>query len=552
MFNRGNVLAFPPQLSGLFPTNDQPMPPKGDQSDQQLRRQKPRRLFSLESLKSSRNSSADHELPQLNPFDLSDVQEVDEQTIHAPRAVRSTTEPSPHTRSLVEPEFLTAQAGRSRLEPVRPIAIAPVPLRAFTVDSAQPTPSPTRARWENLRQHVIPSASRPATPPQRPPSAQSSTHNIPKPSRLARLGFRHVVEQARDVIDDTRKLGEEIQRACAIARYPEYVKTSKENLTGGGTMVSSVASGKMSEYLRRPQSVSATSLPSAPSNLPSIQFLYRILLYHSTETPHSNVINLPHEAHVLSTLLCPFLSPGKYGRAEEEQMTAVETFELLAKSWAPVNEAATVGRSVWCTKAAASIQASDTRTRILGSLWRLLMPTTTKLLLTPSGFHSISSNLLLLLAALYRSSGISSISSNPYTQSPSFKTSIGYSFPSANFKNPPHPDINLIQDLIPHFLSASLGEVEDDNIEEVYSVGFNIADRRNLGNVRRALFSESLVATIENAPGTGEWLLCNTVEVRASILGIKIRSSHAILALLATLDARDVVDSASRHFVSQN
>jgi hypothetical protein len=42
----------------------------------------------------------------------------------------------------------------------------------------------------------------------------------------------------------------------------------------------------------------------------------------------------------LSTLLCPFLTPAKYlaPKVEEEQVTAMDAFELVSKSWTPVDE----------------------------------------------------------------------------------------------------------------------------------------------------------------------------------------------------------------------
>ncbi|KAF9485001.1 hypothetical protein BDN70DRAFT_848598 [Pholiota conissans] len=492
---------------------------KGDSNEQQNsenKRRKPRRLFSFDSIKSSgssRQSGTGYE-PQttraVNPFELSNVEENPEEAqdiIYSPKAVGRSTEPTPDSGT----SHFSGQTtpGSSKLEPVRPIAIAPVPLRQFAaLDAAPPTPSPTRARWENLRHHVLPAIQRPLTPPQRPPSAQSSIRdglpsrsNTPKPSRLARLGFRHVVEHARDVVDENRKLGEELLRACSLARYPDHQqKASKEGstttLTSVGTMASSaVATGKKIDYLRRPQSVSATSLMASNSNgpnAPSVRFLYQILVYHSGEPTHLNTLNLPHESQVLATLLCPFLTPTQYPmtRIEEEQNSAMETFELIINSWMPADEAATVERCLWCTRAAASLASNSMRTRILGSLWRLLVPGDKRqILLSTQGYQSISSGLFLLLAALYR-----------------------FSYASANFHHPPHPDINLVQDLVPHFLSGSLGEVDDDRVEEVYKVELGTVDRRNSGSVPRAMFMEALVMTIENAPGTGEWILCNLIE----------------------------------------
>ena len=354
------------------------MPTKGD--DHKDVRQKPRRLFSFDSVKSAASSSrrsgssSDHQPPRgpRHPFDLSNVQEyVEEQhpIIYSPKPTRSTTKPLPE--SAPADGFNSAFAStarpwddqahheqRRKLEPVRSIPVAPV--RSFTPDTAVPSPSPTASRWENLRQHVLPV--RPLTPPQRPGSAQSSTHShlpsrstTPKPSRLARLGFKHVVEQVREVVDDTRKFGGEILRACAVARYPEQPRNAKEReassssttSTGTGTNTSSSnLTGKKLDYLRRPQSsvsLASSSNGSLGSVAPSLRFLHQILVYHSAplRDPNQHVSSdLPHETHVLSTLLCPFLTPAKYPtqKVEEEQVTAIEAFELVSKSWTPVDE----------------------------------------------------------------------------------------------------------------------------------------------------------------------------------------------------------------------
>jgi hypothetical protein len=360
------------------------MPTKGDNNDHKdidSTRPKPRRLFSFDSVKSaassSRRSSSDHQPPrgprqQSNPFDLSHVQEEQHAIIHSPRPTRSSTEPLPETPPADDFNSVFASSPRPwdnqapherrrKLEPVRSIAVTPV--RSFTPDTvapAAPSPSATASRWENLRQHVLPV--RPLTPPQRPASAQSSIHShlpsrssTPKPSRLARLGFKHVVEQAREVVDDTRKFGGEILRACAVGRYPEQPRSGKERdassssttLTSTGTnTASSNLTGKKLDYLRRPQSVASlasSSTGSLGSTAPSLRFLHQILVYHSApvrdQKQHVSA-NLPHESHVLSTLLCPFLTPAKYPapKVEEEKVTAMEAFELVSKGWVPVDE----------------------------------------------------------------------------------------------------------------------------------------------------------------------------------------------------------------------
>ena len=149
-----------------------------------------------------------------------------------------------------------------------------------------------------------------------------------------------------------------------------------------------------------------------------------------------------------------------------------------------------VERCLWCTKAAATIGPSTIRTRILSSLWLLLVPgDENKILLSTHGFKSITSGLLILLAAL-------SSSSTPVTQIL-------------------HPDVQLLRDLVLQFLSGSLGDLEEDQMVEVYGIEYGIDDRRHTGALRRGVFLEGLVGCIENClgTGTGVWILENLLEV---------------------------------------
>ncbi|CAA7264275.1 unnamed protein product [Cyclocybe aegerita] len=507
------------------------MPAKGDNENNspEIKKPKPRRLFSFDSIKSaasssSRRSSTDNDVPRgtrpLNPFDLSNVEERDDEKEDKITSIDAKKQETYFTSESATAGVLSPPPGsdrpHARLEPVRPISIAPT--RPFSPNNTPATPSPTRVRWENLRQHVLP-PSRPLTPPQRPPSAQSSVSSLlqrsttPKPSRLGKLAFRQVVEGAQGIVDETRKFGEEILRACAIARYSEQQRSSKEKdastttLTGGTTTMSSAAAAavKRMDYLRRPQSTSSVALTSVAAGIsaaPSLRFLYQILFYHAgliEEGAQRISRHLPHEYQVLSTLLCPFLLPTKYPgeKLQEEQITSVEAFELVSKSWIPCDEAAKVERCLWCIKAAAGLAPSPIRTRVLASLWKLLVSgDRNRTLLTVEGFQSISSGLLILLAAFYRPpAAVSSFASIP-----------------ANFQQPPHPDIHLVQDVIQQFLSGSMGELEDDAVEEEYGVEFGIRDRRHLGAVRRAVFLEALVICMENDPPAREWLLQNAIE----------------------------------------
>ena len=332
------------------------MPPRDDpDSDEQKHEQKkrlPRRLFSFDSIKSnnsSRRSSSDQETarnlrPPMNP----NVQEGDNVTSFFggdhPGQVTFVEEPS----SDVNP----ASRGRSssRMDRATPTSI-PSRSSTLTPDNAPSVPlTATRARWENLRQHVLPGRVRPSSPLQKQtlsqgslprPTASSST---PRPSGRSRLGFKQVVvELTRDVDDATRKFGKEILKACAAARYAEVSRLTKDKdgqlstISLSGT-TSSALTGRKSDYF--PQSIASFTSASGSATAPSLKPLYRVLIYHSRSSPETGQTTLPHESHVLETLLCPFLTPSKYAvvKREEEKATAVEAFELILNIWVPIDE----------------------------------------------------------------------------------------------------------------------------------------------------------------------------------------------------------------------
>ena len=83
----------------------------------------------------------------------------------------------------------------------------------------------------------------------------------------------------------------------------------------------------------------------------------------------------------------------------------------------------------------------------------------------------------------------------------------------ADFQNPPHPDLDRVQGVIRQVLSGSMGDLEDDNVEENYGAEFGADDRRHLSSVRRAVFLDAAVNCLENSPGTRDWLLRNVLEV---------------------------------------
>jgi hypothetical protein len=150
---------------------------------------------------------------------------------------------------------------------------------------------------------------------------------------------------------------------------------------------------------------------------------------------------------------------------------------------------------LWCTKAAASLGPSTIRTRILSSLWLLLIPgDETKISLTTHGFKSITGGLLILSAT--------------------------FSSDSTSVTQILNHDNQLLKDLILRFLSGPFSDLEETHMEEVYGVAYGIEDRRHAGALRRAVFLEGLVRCIENCMGTGTgvWLLENLLEVTSFYL----------------------------------
>lgn len=170
-------------------------------------------------------------------------------------------------------------------------------------------------------------------------------------------------------------------------------------------------------------------------------------------------------------------------------------------------------------------------------------PDKNRILLTVEGFQSIASGMLILLSSLYHSStsafGHDQISATSPPSTPGYFMS-----EVADFRQPPHPDIHLLQDLIPQFLSGSLDELDDDKVEETYGVEYGTSDRKDIRSIRKAIFTDSLLLTIENTPGTGEWLFCNLIEVNSSYL-LPFMLLIVYLAILARPIVQHAVNTAS-------
>jgi hypothetical protein len=192
-------------------------------------------------------------------------------------------------------------------------------------------------------------APRPASPP---PSAQISQSpsrpQTPKLSRFPRLGFRQVVEYAREAaMDESRRFAEELLQICWSFRVPDPSRQSKSERDGplgtlgsslhlpfvsnttltsfatGSTMVQTQATAQKRLSMKRPPS----TVSGGQNSL--VMTLHETILRYASK--NSNY--LPHETLVLSALLSPFLSSESSQNVNDEQWAAIETFEAAVQTW---------------------------------------------------------------------------------------------------------------------------------------------------------------------------------------------------------------------------
>ncbi|KAF9052238.1 hypothetical protein BDZ89DRAFT_1032376 [Hymenopellis radicata] len=344
-------------------------------------------------------------------------------------------------------------------------------------------PSPSLARWDTVRQLVLPS-SPPANHVQH--ASSSSSLNIPpKPSRIThKFGFKQVVESARQVaVDDTQKFAYELQRACWASRFGEVKAQTTINTHGSSLSINQLTNVKM----RR------ASLPLAAG---SLKQLYHVLLNHaSSESRH-----LPLESLVLSTLLIPFLRLDKGARVDEERWFALESFEIIRKTWGPADESAWNG--VCGALKAALIPPSPLRVRVLTCLWNLTVPPDTYMAVTtPLSFQALVQGLFSLL---------------PWVDS---HTEEG----------------KMLTQIIFHVRTGSCGELDDIAVEQDYNAIF--IDGDNQQAVRDVMVVEALGKCIENSSDSDrKWLLTNVVDDYWPVHSRD--SSPSFSPLLASMHAR--------------
>ncbi|KAG5646355.1 hypothetical protein DXG03_003678 [Asterophora parasitica] len=370
----------------------------------------------------------------------------------------------------------------------------PPPLK-FTQQTTSDAAAAThaRARWAKLRQYVLTAPIRAATPPppqasapaaQAPPAPAPARSQTPKPSRLARLGFRQVVEQARELDAKQKKFAQDLEKVCWSIRYAEGSKVKGDQNTIGSSLqlafisnVSLASSGAAGAEKRptgtrrtdfRPQSLQ--SIPTTFRSIPSVKPLYQALLQLATSPMNGKGLftNLPGEPLVLSTLLTPFLTLKRGSQLDDERWAAIEAVEIIIRTWPPPDEGMGVERYLWFCKAAC-IPPSIMRTKILSLLWSLLIPPETNYTVTtPECFQTLVQGLFTLLPSL-----------RPMSNSTAAQE-----------------DMNLLMDMILQVRSGCCGELESTFVQEEY--GAVPSSKEDWHHIREGILLESLSRCLED------------------------------------------------------
>ena len=365
--------------------------------------------------------------------------------------------------------------------------------------------SPSQARWETVRRHIIHSSSSSITPSLAPslqsiskpfvsPLPAGGRPSTPKSSRFPKLGMRQVVDTAREfAVDDVRKFALELERACMQLRAPEVIHNRylREGSIGGSALslslpvvtTSPLPSTNLSKHL-----AGSTIVPPQPSVLT----LLRTLEQYEASLLHLPRI-LPHESQVLSALLIPFMVPDP---SEREQDYAFRAFTLLIKTWrtdlSEVRQTfvcstvthrllqAELDRCLWCCSAAA--RPSQFRAEIIGVMSTLLFSRDATFRTEyPVLLQTILQALVSLLPTLSSSPG----------------------------------EFESVKGLILEVWNGGSGLLSKEFIEQEFGTYFSSSDTEN--DIREALAIESVLKCVAyGSLKTCTWVLHNLVEVYAS------------------------------------
>ncbi|THH18726.1 hypothetical protein EW146_g2314 [Bondarzewia mesenterica] len=402
-----------------------------------------------------------------------------------------TLSPKPASSTLPSATNRSSSISSGRRRPVK----KPSLLSALTESSAEikeEPPSPSKRRWDHLRQHVLPSSSRPlsrsSTPAAPSPAfAAPSRPGTPKQFRIGRLGFKQVVEHAQEASEDhAERFAKDVLDACWLARFGEQKghKPDREispgtfnltfmssnsvlGLSSANSSTTGVSTNMLNKRgMRRPPSMQ--SMNSSSRATPSITALSSVLSrYASISSTWQNTTNhLPHETQVLSTLLIPFLKPISGTQVEAERMISIEAFEVAAKTWVASSSAADLDRCLWCCKAAlADSLSKPIRMRLLGIF--------SSFLFTPRRPFKVDSPIVLQTLLQQMFSLLVSLSQ----------------------QTDAHEEVQYLRELIAGVLVGSAGDLDEALVETEYNVTFT---RENAQSIRDCAAVLALSACLEN------------------------------------------------------
>jgi hypothetical protein len=224
----------------------------------------------------------------------------------------------------------------------------------------------SKRRWDDLRRHFLPShlspratnVQRSTTPP--PASNVPPRSSTPKQSRMAKLGPKQIVEQAQEAaVDQAKKFADDILRASRAVSSNDLKASRRER---DGTLASMATSLNMSFMSSNANlGLASTSVPThvpqsrskamwGPPSLQSMATVSRspsaafaslctVISYYASIIPDQPYLArfFPYESEVLSSLLVPFVIH-RSETAESERSQAVETFEVIVKTWPALDE----------------------------------------------------------------------------------------------------------------------------------------------------------------------------------------------------------------------
>ncbi|KAJ4490126.1 hypothetical protein J3R30DRAFT_3419267 [Lentinula aciculospora] len=469
-------------------------------------RRTPRRLFSFDSVRSSSTRRSSSETPynierkpskgSLYTINLEQTENSGNWTLpditESPRSVtpRSTTP-------------LSDREKRKGPRPPLPPVVVDATARSVTPDGLPP-PSPSSIRWNSLRQHVLPPSK--STHSQQSSSASllsistqttaSRTGHAKQSSKFARLGFRNVVDQAKQVmVDDIQQFASDIQRACMAAYHVELQPPVKSRIdplhsTVGSTLslpfISStnLTAGSSGSSVSVNQCRSDVRQPSVSSTIAAgrVRPLYQTLINYAGpfSDGSSPLPQLPLESLVISTLLIPFLTTETASAMEEDRWLSIEALQIIIKTWNPTTEVVAAERSLWCMQAALSSQP-PLRTRILSILWSLTVPEET---------HYPASDARVLQTLLH---------------------GLFLLLPVISAEGADNKDSRLLSEIISEVCAGSCDQLDDLHVEEEYNALFVDADTPQ--HIRDAVIIEALAKCLEySADSMKRWFLRNSVE----------------------------------------